>query len=256
MALDNQEANIEIINREPIITGTTEFSGQTTTQTGYEEVGIKLTVTPHINPDGFVRMEVVQEVSDVAGSSTLAAGVTLPRFLKRIAETVVTVKDNETVVLGGLIRKREQVSEAKVPILGDIPFLGLPFRADDRSSEHTELLVILTPRVVRSIEDYRELSEQERDRTGMIPDDVLTSPLMQGLRIEPENLVPRKSDDPIGAPRRAVPPAPGQPEDDVEIYGPLKKPAPRKAAPPPTEEEAPHAQPATYDVPITRATTK
>lgn len=253
MALDNQEAHIEITNREPIITGTTEFSGQTTTQTGYEEVGIKLTVTPHINPDGFVRMEIEQEVSDVAGSSTLAAGVTLPRFLKRIANTVATVKDNETVVLGGLIRKRDQVTETKVPLLGDVPIFGLPFRNDRRNSEHTELLVILTPRVVRSIEDYRELSQQERDRTGVIPDEVLTSPLMQGLRIEPEQLVPRKSDDPMGAPRRVVPPAPVQPEEDVEIYGPMKKPSPRKATPPPTEE-SPHAQPSSYDVPITRAT--
>jgi type II secretion system protein D len=253
MALDNQEAKIEITNREPIVTGTTQFSGQTTTQTGYEEVGIKLTVTPHINPDGFVRMEVVQEVSDVAGSSTVAAGVTLPRFLKRIADTVVTVKDNETVVLGGLIRKREQVAEAKVPILGDVPGLGMLFRADDRSSEHTELLVILTPRVVRSIEDYRELSQQERDRTGVIPDEVLTSPLMQGLRIEPDQLLPHKNDDAIGAPRRAIPPAPAQPDDDVEIYGPLKKSAPKSTAPRPSEE-IPHAEPATYDVPFTRVT--
>ncbi|MBI5864337.1 MAG: hypothetical protein HZB38_07505 [Planctomycetes bacterium] len=145
------------------------------------------------------------------------------------------------------------VSEAKVPLIGDIPIVGQLFRADDRESEHTELLVILTPRVVRSLEDYRELSIEERDRTGVLPDETLTSPLLQGLRIEPGQLVPRVGDEPIGAPRAPIPPKPAQPEDDVEIYGPLKKAAPKPAEPAPAEQ---HAEPASYDVPLTRATKK
>ncbi|MFN0137883.1 MAG: secretin N-terminal domain-containing protein, partial [Phycisphaerae bacterium] len=248
IAMDNQLAKIEVTQDVPYVTGSSAVAGQITTSVGREEVGIILEVTPRINPDGFVRMEIKQEVSDLTDSTIdVGAGVSAPVFLKRNAETFVTVKDNESVVLGGLITSREFVGETKIPILGDIPLLGIFFRAQSQESNREELLVILTPRVVRTPEDYQELSRQERDLTGNIGEDVLLNPLMQGLRVKPEELLPRQGEENIGPYPNEAEPQPGDaPEDDPEIYGPRRSPS----------ADSPKSDPSSYDVPITRATSR
>jgi type II secretory pathway component GspD/PulD (secretin) len=119
-------------------------------------------------------------------SVSIGAGVTLPIFTQRKAETNVTVKDGETIVIGGLITSRTNESENKVPVVGDIPLVGLAFRATVRTQTKTELLMVLTPHVVRNPDEARTISEQMRDQTGLM-DDVRTSPLMQGLQIKPED---------------------------------------------------------------------
>ncbi|MBU0617638.1 MAG: hypothetical protein KKI02_07965, partial [Planctomycetes bacterium] len=257
VAMDNQEARIEIINDVPYPAGTSAgIGGIITTNVQRKDVGIKLVVTPHINPDGFVRMEIVQEVSDITGSTVdVGQGITSPIFFKREAETVVTVKDNETVVLGGLITSREEVREQKVPILGDIPILGSLFSNRNNETSRTELLVILTPRVVRTVEDYRDLSAQERDLTGELPDAVLTSELMRGLRVSPEDLKPRASEGQLGPfPKREEwEPEQGEPEPeeeyDPDIYGP---PRPASAGGEDLDDEGVE-DPDSYDVPISWA---
>ncbi|MFQ5805202.1 MAG: type II secretion system protein GspD, partial [Phycisphaerae bacterium] len=249
VAMDNQEARIEITNDVPYVTGLTTVAGQVTTSVGRQDVGIILEVTPHINPDGFVRMEIRQEVSDITGSTIdIGGGATSPIFFKREAETVVTVKDNETVVLGGLITSRDEVREQKVPILGDIPLLGVLFSNRQVETSHTELLVILTPRVLRTLDDYRELSMQERDRTGELPDAVLTNELMNALRVSPEELAPTEGEDLLGP----FPEAPGtiEPEEkfDPDLYGPVR--------PSSTSEEQAEVEtvdPDSYNVPISWA---
>jgi hypothetical protein len=199
-------------------------------------------------------------------------GVSSPIFFRREAETTVTVKDNETVVLGGLIRTRESVTDNKVPILGDIPVAGALFRAEQVDTERTELLLVLTPRIVRSVEDYRELSVRERDNSSVLSDEVLTNPLMQGLRVDPEQLAPpgdillgpfpsagdrRGSDGKVDTIRELVTPPPGvpaprsapQPGDMTpagqDAYGPV--PAGR------SKPARPRGDPNSYDVPITKA---
>jgi len=243
IAMDNQEAYIDISNDVPYVTGTsTTTGGQIVTQVARERIGIKLEVTPQINPDGFVRMEIKQEVSDFSGSTVaVGQGVTAPVFFRREAKTTVTVKDNETVVLGGLITSRTENREQKIPILGDIPGLGLLFRNQKDSVKRSELLVVLTPRVIRSVDAFRGLSVSERDQMRVIPEEMLTDPLMQGLRVEPEELP-------------AVQPVRGTPQPDwsapttqpgllpaEEQYGP-ERPAPRPAQMPDADS---------YDVPLT-----
>jgi len=248
VAMDNQEATIDIVSEVPVVTQSTPtVSGELQVSYDYRDAGIKLIVTPQINPDGFVRMEIEQEVSEFTGSTvSVGAGVNVPIIFTRNANTTVTVKDNETVVLGGLITSKEEQQEQKVPILGDLPGLGWLFRNQVNSTSRTELLIVLTPRVLRTIEDYHDASVEVRDETGTLPYDVLTSPLMRGLRIEPKERVPLEDENLLGP----FPSEPGPGEDqglwDEDTYGP-----PGPASNRPAEAGA-QVDPNSYDVPITR----
>jgi len=198
---DNQEASINVGESVPVVRDLA-ITGVGTVQPSvdYQDVGVKLDVTPIINPDDFINMEIAPEISALGASSvSIGSGVTLPIFTQRKAETSVTVKDGETIIIGGLITSRTTETENKVPVLGDIPFVGVAFRATVRSTTKTELLMVLTPHVIRNPEDARTISVQMRDQTGMM-DDVRMSPLMQGLQVKPE-------DDQFGPPSEPFPPA-------------------------------------------------
>ncbi len=242
IAMDNQLARIDVSNDVPYVTSSsTSDAGQVTTQVAREQIGIQLEVTPFINPDGFVRMELKQTVSDLTDSTVaVGPGVTAPVFFRREAETVVTVRDNETVVLGGLITSREGVTEQKIPLLGDIPLLGTLFRYTNREDRRSELLLVLTPRVIRAVEDYRELSIRERDATGYIPDEVRAHPLMHKLQVKPEDLIPDEGREMFGPFNNGGETVP----INGEPYGP-----PPPAAP---NSDPRRGDPASYDVPITR----
>ncbi len=244
-AMDNQEAMIDISDDVPYVSGTqTSSTGQISTSVSRANIGIVLEVTPQINPDGFVRMEISQEVSDRTGSTVdVGPGVTSPVFFQRRAETTIMVKDNETVVLGGLITSRVENREQKVPILGDIPGLGTLFRNQNDTSRRTELLLVLTPHVIRTVDDYRDISVAERDRLRLLSEDYVQDPLIEDLRL-------------IGGPavEPDYPPAPASepnPEaetaeelvPDDEVYGPMR-PAQRRAKP------GPAFDPESYDVPV------
>ena len=150
------------------------------------------------------------------------------------------------MVLGGLITTKSDTREQKIPVLGDIPLLGWLARNQIVEDSRTELLVILTPRVVRSVEDYRELSIQERDRTGVLPDEVLTSELMDGLRVSPADLTPPEAEDMLG-------PFPEGPEGkhrepyDEEVYGPQRASSAERG------RDEKRDDPDSYDVPISWA---
>lgn len=249
VAMDNQEARIEITNDVPYPAGTTTgIGGVISTNVQRKDVGIKLIVTPHINPDGFVRMEIEQEVSDITSSTVdIGQGLTSPIFFRRNAKTVVTVKDDETVVLGGLITTRDEIREQKIPILGDIPILGLMFSNRKNDIKRTELLVVLTPRVIRAPDEFRELSIRERDLTGKMPAKVLTDELMSGLRVSPEQLQPevrRETISPKPRPKTKLEPQPEtepEPEPADDDYGP----APTRSATMSSREQDEDS----YDVP-------
>ncbi|MFH1417752.1 MAG: secretin N-terminal domain-containing protein [Planctomycetota bacterium] len=188
MCQDNETANITIGQKVPIPTGSTQTdSGQINTQITYEDVGIILDVEPQINPDGFVYLLVAPKVSAVSDSTVqVSPGVFAPVFSTREAETTVAIKDGETVVIGGLITTTESESESKVPWLGDLPGIGVLFRTTIRSKQKTELLIALTPRIVRTVEDGRRISIEKRDDSGIITDNMKRSSMFKGLRLEPE----------------------------------------------------------------------
>ncbi len=185
---NNEAANITIGDNVPFLRNSqVTDSGQVNSSVDYEEVGIILDVTPHINPDGYVNLEIKPEISQLNQGSNvqISEGLSAPTFSKRSAETVVTVKDGETVVIGGLIQTQEDQRETKVPILGDIPVVGNLFRATQNTRRRTELLIVLTVNVIRSEQDFHEQSVKLRDQSGFLPDKIKRNPLMGGIRILP-----------------------------------------------------------------------
>jgi type II secretion system protein D len=215
---NNATGNITIGDRVPIISGSTSAGGQSSTQVNYEEVGIILDVTPHINPDGYVNLEIAPEISSISNTTLqVADGVNAAVFSERTAETTVTVKDGETVILGGLITERHEETTVSVPFFGDLPIIGNLFKSDNKVSNKTELLIVLSVHVLRDELELRHKSQQEIDITGRLPDRVKRSALMEGLRIHAEDdefgpegdmeTIPRERSKPI---RR-----------DPGIYGPV-----------------------------------
>ncbi len=123
-----------------------------------QDVGIKLKIVPHINDSNQVRMEITEEFSD-AGSPVGALGA-VP-INKRTADTTVIVRDQQTVVIGGLVREGQINGVTKVPVLGDIPVLGILFRTTKKQTQKTNLLLILTPHIVRNQDDLRRIFERK-----------------------------------------------------------------------------------------------
>jgi general secretion pathway protein D len=152
LATDNKEATINIGGREPVRSGTTVTSGGNVTENiQYEETGIILTVTPHINAGGLVRMEVEQTVRRVADATT--EGIASPRFDERIVNTTLLAQDGQTIVIGGLIERSQNRTKKGIPLLGDIPFLGPLFASTSKEVERIELIIAMTPRIVRAGRD-------------------------------------------------------------------------------------------------------
>lgn len=217
MVADNEKANITVGQRVPVVNNVTVSTGGIVVPSvSYEKIGILLDVEPHINPDGYVNLAVKPTISDI-GTSTVSvgSGINLPTFLERSAETVVTVRDGETIVIGGLIRSSDTTGETKVPVAGDIPFLGNLFRATTRQKQKTELLIVLTPKVIRTEDEAREISVKQRDQSGLL-DKIRMSPLMDALQVKPgdEGLTPAE-----GGPPATQPGVPGGPQKPAQ-YGP------------------------------------
>jgi general secretion pathway protein D len=149
--VNNQEAKIHVGRREVYVTTTTTAGTETNTiseEVNFIDVGIQLAVTPTINSDGFVTMKIRPEVSSVVDTYVTPSHNEIPIVDTSTAETTVVVKDNATIIIGGL-RKDEEVSTTnRVPFLSSIPLLGLLFDHDVKANEQTELLILLTPTIV------------------------------------------------------------------------------------------------------------
>jgi type II secretion system protein D len=245
MVRNGDEGKITIADQVPIVESSQiNDTGSTNSSIGREDVGIVLTATPHISPDGYVTIALVQEISNIGESIQLTEGVASPIFATREVETNVTVRDGETVVIGGLIQSIDASSENKIPILGDLPWIGWLFRTTSRSTRKTELLVVLTVDILRTDEDVYDMSIEQRDKF-VLPDSIRRSPLMEGLRITPdetvlgpkpnqtpaERLTPVRPDDALPPNRKQFGPRPrtygptiGKPSSistvSARVYGP------------------------------------
>ena len=163
LASDNMEASINVGQEVPFIRDNriTE-SGTTISTIEYENVGIILNLTPRINHEGMVKLDVAPEISSLSTSSVqISPGVFAPIINSRKAKTTVTVQDGHTVILGGLITTSEDKREEKVPVVGDIPLLGWLFKHQRTVKARTELLIILTPHVVRNPGDADTLTDEQ-----------------------------------------------------------------------------------------------
>lgn len=165
LTTDNTEAKIIAGEERPIVTATTiTTGGNQTSAYEYKNIGVELTVKPHINPQRVVSME-VKQTADNVGDIVLIDGNEVPVVTKRELSASVAVEDRSTIVLGGLVSNADRTIRSKVPFLGDIPGLGRLFRSDSRSNQRTELLVLLTPYVVRTPHEARAETRRIHDAT-------------------------------------------------------------------------------------------
>ena len=167
LSSDNQAASITVGQRVPFITNTrTTETGQTINTIQYQDIGIILKVTPHINPDGLVILDVSPEISALTGTTVpISETVKAPVFAKRSASSRVAIRDGQTIVIGGLMEDKKTEDTRKVPGLGSIPLLGNLFRRNTTEGTKTELLIFLTPHVATEAEQLRELSSLEVERS-------------------------------------------------------------------------------------------
>ena len=201
ITLDNEEAKIIVGSNVPFITGQFTNTGSATTSPFQtierKDVGITLRIRPQIGEGGTVRMTIFQEsssVSDKVAPGTSNAG---PSTDKRSIESTVVVDDGAILVLGGLIEDKFTDNKSKVPLLGDIPFLGQLFRSESRTKTRTNLMVFLRPVVMRTAEDANKLSLDRYDLMRASQKDAQPSPSI---------LIPI-NDSPVVPPMRAAFPA-------------------------------------------------
>jgi general secretion pathway protein D len=184
LTMDNEEAEIQVNEQRPFPSGLT-LGGLTglaalgggqaggnqalgslgglglgSVQFNREDVGLSLKLKPQINDEDYVRLEIEQELSDVAGIDQVTGQVITSN---RSAKTVVVVRSQDSVVIGGLVRDRETRDESKTPLLGDIPLIGWLFKRQQKVVEKINLLLVLTPYIVRGPEDFRKIFERKME---------------------------------------------------------------------------------------------
>ncbi len=166
LATDNKEARIQIGQEVPIITqqvtNTSATEPNITSTVQYRDTGIILDVKPHINSSGLVKLDIVQEIS--SAQKNYLGLTNTPLITKRKIETSLVVKNNQTVILGGLIDNRQEFAETGVPILKDLPFLGHLFKWQKKTRDRTELLVAITPRVVRNQQEAEAVMYEFKEK--------------------------------------------------------------------------------------------
>ncbi len=169
MALNNQKATLQVGDQVPIVTQ--QLSSGLTSNTAIvssielKDTGIILNVTPRINASGRVMLDIDQEVSNVVKTTT--SGIDSPTIQQRKISTRVIVADDEAVALGGLIQQKSTVTKSQVPILGDIPLLGNAFRNKDDNRGKTELLIFIKPRIVRDVQQARDVTDEFRQQMSL-----------------------------------------------------------------------------------------
>ncbi|HEX7840737.1 MAG TPA: hypothetical protein VF469_24840, partial [Kofleriaceae bacterium] len=178
IAIDNEKTEFSVGNNIPYTAGlsfggfglpTTGTAGAPTGSIGQniqrQDLNLTLNVTPHISSQDVVRLEIEQETKDQAGSDPELG----PTWSQRKLKTQVVVHDQQSVVIGGLMQEREVYSVSKVPLLGDIPLLGYLFKYSQRTKKKTNLLILLTPYIVKDQLDLQQIRERKmRERQEFV----------------------------------------------------------------------------------------
>ena len=170
LVLDNQTARIQVGDQVPITvqqaTSVTNPDAPIVNSIELRDTGVILSVTPRVNASGLVVMELQQEVSNVArtGPQTTTSEQSTPTIAQRQISSTVAVQSGETIVLGGLIQDNRTDSLSGVPFLSRLPIVGPLFGTRDRTKDRTELLVLLTPRVIRGVAEARAITDEMRRR--------------------------------------------------------------------------------------------
>jgi general secretion pathway protein D len=166
VVLDHQTAYLQVGDEVPTVTAsaisTITTNAPIVNSVLYIGTGVILQVTPRVNNSGFVTLDIDQSVSDV--TTTTSSTIDSPTIRQRHINTTVTVQGGETVALGGLITDNRTVDHSGIPILKDIPVLGFLFGQRSNTKARTELLVLLTPRILRDQRDATAATDELRER--------------------------------------------------------------------------------------------
>jgi len=170
MVLDNKTARLQVGDQVPITTqsatSTVTASTAIVNSITMQDTGVILSVTPRINESGRVQLEIEQEVSNVVGTTT--STINSPTIQQRKVKTSVVVNDGEVVTLGGMIQETTSKTSSQIPLLGSIPGIGAMFSNKDNSVQKTELLILITPRIVRDGSESRQVTEEYRRKFGEV----------------------------------------------------------------------------------------
>ena len=174
LVLNNQTASIEVGNQVPILTGsatsTITTNAPVVNSVDYRDTGVLLKVTPRVNSSGLILLDLAQEVSDVVAAGT-ASTIDSPTISTRRIATSIAVQDGEVIALGGLIRDNRMDTKTGLPFLSRIPVLGAAlFGNINNNDTRTELIVLLRPKVVRTVEDGRAVTEELREKLLALKD--------------------------------------------------------------------------------------
>ena len=204
LTTDNQKAEIMVGENIPFVTGQSQSTatggGSILTSIERKDVGITLKITPQITSDDNVKLDIYQEISAVTETAGLNPNVVGPSTSKRSASTTVVVKDRETMVIGGLIRDNVTSATMKVPLLGDIPILGWLFKYKTTKVEKTNLMIFITPYVIKSEAEAVELTRKKGEAMEQF---------RQEHRIEKK--------DTSGLPESSKPAAPSPPAGTTDV---------------------------------------
>jgi general secretion pathway protein D len=177
MVLDNKKAMLQVGNEVPIVTqsavGVLTPGAPIVNSVTYRNTGIVLSITPRVGDKGRILLEVEQEASDVVRTDT--SGIDSPTIQQRRIKTTVAVNDGESIILGGMIQDRADNRRDQVPLIGEVPLLGNLFKGKLDQIVRTELLVAITPRIVRDDAQIRAIAEEFRARINLT-----TRPQRQG----------------------------------------------------------------------------
>lgn len=166
---DNEEAFIQVGEEIQLVTNVERGdNGRVSSDVEPRQLGVILNVTPSISDDNFVRLDIGPEISALTARTTqVSEDFAAPVISRRTADTTITVKDNETIIIGGLIQNRSETRHFKVPFLGDIPLVGALFNSNRDTTQKTELLIILTPRVISDQREAVTYTDEEIDRLSL-----------------------------------------------------------------------------------------
>ena len=213
ITLDNEEAKIIVGSNVPFVTGQFTQTGTAATNPFQtierKDVGITLRIRPQIGENGVVRMQIFQEsssLSDKVAPGTSNAG---PSTNKRSIESNVVVDDGQIIVLGGLIEDRYSENKSKIPLLGDLPYVGALFRSESRSKTRTNLMVFLRPVVMRDAETANKLSLDRYDLIRAQQKDAQPAPSMMLQINESPVLPPSRNVATPEVPLNVAPSSPG-----------------------------------------------
>jgi general secretion pathway protein D len=210
LASDNQLATITVGQTVPYVTGST-VSGNTggvTNTVNYSNVGILLDVIPHINPDGMVILDVAPQVSALLDSRIqISADIQAPVFSNRSAQTRIAVENNQTVVIGGLMQDQKNSIVSKVPLLGDVPWLGQLFRSTNTTKTKTELLIFLTPHVAARPDMLQAMQQDEVRHTKLIENSIAPGVFQEHMDGMSAGAAPATTQSAVEEPHELIPPA-------------------------------------------------